>query len=83
VVLLDISLPGCNGLEAATRLRKAGCEAPIVFLTVHEAPAIVRAAWTAGGIGYVAKRSMSEDLVPAIRSALRGRRFVSAAVDVR
>ena len=81
VIVMDISLPRCSGLEAATRVREAGCGVPIVFLTVHETPEIVRAAWTAGGLGYVAKRDLEWDLVPAIRAALHGRRFVSAAID--
>ena len=81
VIVLDISLLGVSGLEAAARLRRVGCEAPIVFLTVHETPEIVRAAWAAGGLGYVAKRDLGWDLVPAIKAALRGQRFVSAAIQ--
>ena len=81
VIVMDISLPRCSGLEAATRVREAGCGVPIVFLTVHETPEIMRAAWAAGGLGYVAKRDLDWDLVPAIRAALHGRRFVSAAID--
>jgi DNA-binding NarL/FixJ family response regulator len=81
VIVLDISMPGCSGFEAAGRARAAGCSVPIVFLSVHEAPEIVRAAWTAGGLGYVAKRDLGWDLVPAIRAALRGRRFVSTAIN--
>jgi two-component system, OmpR family, response regulator len=81
VIVLDISLPKCSGFEAAARLRRGGCDAPIVFLTVHEAPEIVRAAWTAGGLGYVAKRDLGWDLVPAIKAALGGRRYTSAALD--
>jgi DNA-binding NarL/FixJ family response regulator len=81
VVVLDISLPGCTGFEATARLRAAGCEAAVVFLSVHEAPDIVRAAWAAGGVAYVAKRDAGWDLVPAIHAALAGRRFVSAAIS--
>ena len=81
VIVMDISLPRCSGLEAATRVREAGCGVPIVFMTVHETPEIVRAAWAAGGLGYVSKRDLDWDLVPAIRAALHGHRFVSAAID--
>jgi DNA-binding NarL/FixJ family response regulator len=81
VIVMDISLPRCSGLEAAARVREAGCGVPIVFLTVHETPEIVRAAWDAGGLGYVAKRDLEWDLVPAIRAALHGQRFLSAAID--
>ena len=80
VIVLDISMPGCSGLEAATRLREAGCDAAIVFLSVHETPEIVRAALTVGGLGYVAKRDLVWDLLPAVRAALDGRRYVSTAI---
>jgi DNA-binding NarL/FixJ family response regulator len=51
-----------------------------VFLSVHEEPEVVRASWAAGGLGYVAKRDLAGELLPAIRSALRGQRYTSAAV---
>ena len=80
VVVLDVALHRSSGFEAATRLRAAGCSAPVVFLSVHQEADFVRAAWEAGGLGYVAKRDISRALVPAIRAALRGRRYVSAAI---
>jgi two-component system response regulator NreC len=83
VIVLDISLPGCSGLEAARRLRRADCDVPVVFLSFHQEPEIVRAAWAAGGGAYVAKQDIGLDLAPAIRAALAGRRFVSRAVEVR
>jgi DNA-binding NarL/FixJ family response regulator len=83
VMVLDISLPGCSGLEAARRLRRNGCQVPIVFLSVHHEPEIMRAARAAGGLGYVAKRVVGQDLAPAIRAALGGRRFISAPLGSR
>ena len=80
VIVLDISLPGCTGIEAARRLRAAACLVPIVFLSFHQEPEIVRAAWAAGGNGYVAKRDIAMELIPAIRAVLGGRRFTSSAV---
>ena len=75
--MLDISEPVLGGLEAAARL--AGSEAPprVVFLTVHEDPEFVDAARTAGGLGYVLKRRIATDLLPAIRAAQNGQVFVS------
>jgi DNA-binding NarL/FixJ family response regulator len=81
--VLDISLPKQSGLQAAAQVRAAGCEVPIVFVSVHEAPEIVSAARDAGGRGFVAKRSLGVDLVPAIRAVLNGRRFVSAVIGSR
>jgi DNA-binding NarL/FixJ family response regulator len=80
VVVLDVSLLRGSGFEAAIRLRTCGCDAAIVFLSVHEEAEVVRASWVAGGLGYVAKRDLAAELLPAIRSALRGQRYTSAAV---
>ena len=80
VIVLDVSLPRGSGFEAAIRLRTCGCDAAIVFLSVHEEPEVVRASWVAGGLGYVAKRDLAGELLPAIRSVLRGQRYTSAAV---
>ena len=55
VVVLDITMPGCDGIEAARRLKRVGCRAHLVFLTVHEDPDYVHAALDAGGVAYVAK----------------------------
>jgi DNA-binding NarL/FixJ family response regulator len=51
-----------------------------VFLSVHEATEFVHAAWEVGAMAYVAKRDLNCALVPAVRAALRGRRYVSAAI---
>jgi DNA-binding NarL/FixJ family response regulator len=82
VVVLDVLLPGSSGFEAATSLRAAGCTAPIVFFSVDETPEMVRAAWAAGGIAYVAKRDLHADLIPAMEAALAGTRFVSSVIDL-
>src|SRR3954451_3764686 len=52
VVVLDISMPGMNGLEVAGHLRRAGSTVAIVFLTIHDDVELVQAAQAAGGIGY-------------------------------
>jgi DNA-binding NarL/FixJ family response regulator len=77
VIVLDISMPGMSGLELARRLRKAGCTAALVFLTVHEDEQFILAAKAAGAIGYVVKPKLTSDLPPAVREASAGRPFVS------
>ncbi|HEX7778923.1 MAG TPA: response regulator transcription factor [Vicinamibacterales bacterium] len=77
VIVLDISMPGMSGLEVASRLRKAGSKAAVVFLTGHRSEAFVEAAMAAGAIGYVVKTRLGSDLTLAVRDARAGRPFVS------
>jgi DNA-binding NarL/FixJ family response regulator len=76
-LVLDITMPVMSGLRAARLLRDRGRPFPIVFLTVHEDEEFLRAAQEAGGLGYVLKSHLASDLVPAIKAALDGERFVS------
>jgi DNA-binding NarL/FixJ family response regulator len=77
LVVLDISMPGMSGIEVAKELRKSANSAKIVFLTVYEDAQILATCLTAGGLGYVVKEVMENDLVPAMNEALAGRVFVS------
>jgi len=80
VILMDISMPVMNGLDAAENLIGGNTEAKIVFLTVHEDPDFVKAALSTGAAGYVSKTHMAKDLTCAIREALAGHRFVSPCI---
>jgi len=80
VVILDISMPILNGLEAARQLKRDGSKARIVFLTVHEDWEFVEASFAAGAVGYVIKPRLATDLPVAIRAALMGKTFVSPAI---
>ena len=82
VVVLDISMPVLNGLEAAQRLKQAGSEAKIVFLTVLDDPDFAREALASGALGYVDKSSVATDLAFAINEALAGRAFVSPSIPL-
>ncbi len=77
VLVLDISMPVMNGIEAARRLKSAGSEARIVFLTVHDDPDFARKALEVGALGYVIKSRLAADLVTAVREAHSGRSFLS------
>ena len=81
VVVLDISMPILNGIQAAKRLRQTDSEAKVVFLTVERDPEICFAALEAGGLGYVLKPRLGADLIPAIEHARLGRRFVSPGCE--
>jgi DNA-binding NarL/FixJ family response regulator len=81
LLVLDIGMPLLNGIEAARKLRAAGCGAKIVFLTVHDDGDYMRAAQAAGALGYVVKPRLALDLNRALREALAGRSFVSPGIS--
>jgi DNA-binding NarL/FixJ family response regulator len=80
LLVVDITMPVVNGIEAVKRLRAAGSRAQIVFLTVHADEDYVRAAQAAGGLGYVVKSRLASDLAPALRAALEGCPFISPTI---
>jgi DNA-binding NarL/FixJ family response regulator len=80
VVVMDISMPIIDGIEAAFRLRLANPRTRVVFLTVHKDEDYVDAAFAAGAYGYVTKIDVETDLIPAIHEALAGHIFVSQSV---
>lgn len=77
VLVVDISMPVLNGIEAVTRLKRSGSKAKVVFLTINQDPAFVEACFAAGATGYVLKTHLVSDLIRAITEVLAGRRFVS------
>ncbi|HEY6084764.1 MAG TPA: response regulator transcription factor [Nitrospira sp.] len=83
VVVLDISMPNVDGLNAARRLRTDGARAKIVFLTVHDDPDFLREGLEVGGVGYVIKDKLVSDLPRAIHAAVAGRTFVSASPNLQ
>jgi len=80
VVLLDISMPLLNGIDAARRLRKLVPEAKILVLSMHSDPLYVTEAFRAGCSGYLLKRSAASELVFAIEEVLKGRFYVTPGV---
>jgi DNA-binding NarL/FixJ family response regulator len=77
LLVLDIFMPTISGFDAAVRLRESGSLVRILFLTVHEDPDFVGAAISLGALGYVLKAHLVTDLIPAIRSVLKGQLYVS------
>lgn len=82
VIVTDISMPVLNGIEAVDRLRNAGCNSRIVFLTIHSDADFVRKCLSTGAFGYVVKGRIATELIPAIREALAGHIFVSQQLAV-
>jgi two-component system, NarL family, invasion response regulator UvrY len=77
VAVVDISMPGMDGLEVITRLRDLAPGLPILVLTMHEEEQYVVRSIAAGAMGYITKRSAPEQLVTAIRKIHAGGRFLS------
>ncbi|MEO7143018.1 MAG: response regulator transcription factor [Bryobacteraceae bacterium] len=80
VILLDISMPALNGIDAAKQLRKIVPSAKVIFVTMHADADYISEAFRAGARGYVLKRSAASELVTAIREVLKGNHFVSPIV---
>ena len=80
VILLDISMPLLNGIDAARRLRKIVPSARLIFVTMHADADFVLEAFRVGAMGYVLKRAAASELLTAIREVLKGNHYVSPLV---
>lgn len=80
VVLMDISMPDLNGIEATRQIREELPSVQVLGLTMHEEENYVFQMLKAGGAGYVLKRAASEDLVAAVRAVHRGEAFLYPSV---
>lgn len=80
VVLLDISMPLLNGIDAARQIKKLGLQTKLIFLTMHADRDYVIEALRAGASGYLLKWSAEEELLKAIETVLRGRLYLTPAL---
>ena len=81
LVILDISMPVMNGIDAARQIRKGWPEVKLLFLSMHSGPVYLREAMDAGGAGYVIKSAANEELRIAVERVLKGQVYISAAFD--
>jgi DNA-binding NarL/FixJ family response regulator len=79
VVLLDLRLPGIDGIETLIRMRALDCEARVIVLTMYEGDEDVHRAMEAGAKGYLLKGLPSELLLASIRKVYSGGVFIPAA----
>jgi len=83
VVVMDISMPGMNGLEATRALKQQRPAVAIVALTRHGDDAYVQELLRAGGSGYVLKQSAPTELLQAIRAAAAGGQYLDSTLTAR
>lgn len=81
VLLLDITLPGLNGLEVAARIQKIGLSTRILMLSMHAGPDYVARAMQSGASGYLVKDSAVDELSTALEAVLNGRKYLSETID--
>jgi len=80
VIVVDISMPVMNGLDAVRQLQKQGVTAKILFLTMHADDRLLAEAFAIGGSGYVLKQSAGEELILAIRRVLDGHKYITPLI---
>jgi DNA-binding NarL/FixJ family response regulator len=80
VVVLDISMPILNGLEAARQIKRKARDVKLVFLTMNEDTDLAAEAFRAGASGYLLKRSAASELLTAIREVMLGRSYVTPLI---
>ena len=81
LIIVDISMPVLNGLDAVRRLMQKQSTAKVVFLTMHADTRLLREAFQSGGVGYVLKQSAGEELIFALREVMAGRKYISPTIE--
>lgn len=81
LIIVDISMPVLNGLDAVRRLTQKQSTAKVVFLTMHADTRLLREAFQSGGVGYVLKQSAGEELIFALREVMAGRKYISPTIE--
>jgi len=80
VILLDIQLPILDGIEAARQIAQAAPHSAILLMSNESDPEMIRAAFSAGGKGFVLKRDIVDDLFAAMEAVTLGKRFLSRSL---
>lgn len=80
IIILDVSMPLLNGIDAAVHLKKVCQKAKLIFVTMHADTEYVRSAFEAGASAYVLKRSAVDELDQAIRAVLSGHSYITPLI---
>ena len=77
LILLDIGLPGVNGIEAGRQIRKVSPNSKILFVSLESSADVVQEALQLGAQGYLLKADAARELLPAVDAVLQGRQYLS------
>ena len=75
VVIVDLAMPGVNGIELTKEIRSHDIKKPVLLLSVHSWRHLVREANQAGAQGYLNKQSMTRELIPAVHALSEGQQY--------
>lgn len=81
IVIMDLSMPNLNGLEATHQIKRDASDVKVLILTQHENEEYVMQIIKAGASGYVLKTSVSDDLIKAIKEIQKGEKFFSPSIS--
>lgn len=80
VILLDISMPGRNGVETLKQIRVSGIKAPVLMLSMHSEEQYAIRVLKAGASGFLSKLSATDELLNAVHRVLSGKKYITASV---
>jgi DNA-binding NarL/FixJ family response regulator len=83
LIVVDITMPQLNGIDAARQIKASLPGIKLLFVTMHSSSAYVKAALDAGGTGYVLKSAIGEELLDAVAAVLSGRVYVSSGLSTK
>lgn len=80
IILLDISMPGRNGVETLKQIRVSGIKAPVLMLSMHSEEQYAIRVLKAGASGFLSKLSATDELLIAVHRVLSGKKYITASV---
>jgi two-component system invasion response regulator UvrY len=79
VVVCDLNMPGRSGLDALKQIKQISPHLPVLIMSMYPAEQYAARALKAGAMGYLSKDSIHDELIEAVRAALRGKRFITSS----